>query len=135
MNRPFSMSVGVLTLLLMAGGAHSAAGRAFTVAEEIGLAHFGDPYGAEAESVLTSPDGNFVAALTERGRLDLDRPEDTLRIYSMQDVRQSLSRAEGAPPPMPLWSFSRSTDRDGPIVTGWRWLADSSGAWRACRSS
>ena len=115
-------------MLLLAGvGAYSAAGKAFTVAEEIGLAHFGDPYTGEAEAVQFSPDGHYVAALTERGRIDLNRPEDTMRIYRVQDVRSFLRRPSDSETLAPFWTFNRSTDKDGPLITQWRWLKDSSG--------
>src|ERR1700704_5157682 len=84
---------GGRALLLAAVSTHGAVGKPLTVAEEIGLAHFGDPYGGEAEAVQFSPDGQYFAALTERGRLDLDRPEDTLRIYRAQDVLTFLRRS------------------------------------------
>jgi dipeptidyl aminopeptidase/acylaminoacyl peptidase len=126
-TRSSTFSIRLLPFVFFCLCAQASAGRPFTVAEEIGLAHFGDPYGAEAESVQKSPDGHYIAALIERGRMDLDRPEDTLRIYRLQEVRKALTRPNSAPPPAPLWSFSRSTAKDGPIVTRWRWLADSSG--------
>src|SRR5882762_10207522 len=50
----------------------------FTVAEEIGLAHFGDPYGWQTEDVEFSPDGKYFTVCTECGRLDLNRPESSL---------------------------------------------------------
>jgi len=56
----------------------------------------------EAQSVEFSPDGKYFAALTERGRIDLDRPEDTLRIYRARDVVSFLRRADGAQRPAPL---------------------------------
>ena len=49
----------------------------FTVADEIGIAHFGDPYYGEAEVLLFSPDGNYFAVDTERGRLELNQVEDS----------------------------------------------------------
>jgi len=119
--------VGVLAFLVASVSVPAHAGRQFTVAEEIGLAHFGDAYTGQAEALQFSPDGTYVAALTERGRLDLDRPEDTLRIYRIQDLLAFLRRSNDREPPTPVWAFSRSTDKDGPIVTHWRWLADSSG--------
>jgi hypothetical protein len=115
-------------MLLLAGvDAYSAAGKPFTVADEIGLAHFGYPYTGEAESVQFSPDGHYVAALTERGRIDLNRPEDTVRIYRVQDVRSFLQGPSDSQAPVPFWTFNRSTDKDGPLVTHWLWLKDSSG--------
>jgi dipeptidyl aminopeptidase/acylaminoacyl peptidase len=117
----------LLLLLWAAISIQTAVGRPFTVVEEIGLAHFGDPYTGQAEALQFSPDGKYFAALTERGRLDLNRLEDTLRIYRVQDVLSVLGRAEGAEPPAPLWAFNRSTDKDGHLITHWKWLRDSSG--------
>jgi dipeptidyl aminopeptidase/acylaminoacyl peptidase len=123
--RPVRALAIFLALLFTALG--SAVGKPFTVAEEIGLAHFGDPYTGQAESTQFSPDGRYFAALTERGRIDLNRPEDTLRIYRTEDVLSVLVRAEDVESPTPLWGFNRSTDMDGPLITHWRWLKDSSG--------
>jgi hypothetical protein len=112
---------------ILSAVAHGEVLRSFTVADEIGLAHFGDPYGRAAEAVQVSPDGRYFAALTERGRIDLNSPEDVLRIYRVQDVLSVLGRPDVAELPAPLWSFNRSTDKDGPLITHWRWLKDSSG--------
>lgn len=114
-------------LLLAAVSVPVLAERPFTVADEVELAHFGDPYGREAEAVQFSPDGRYFAVLTERGRIDRNRPEDTLRIYRVQDVVSLLAHAGSADVPAPLWAFDRSTDQDGPLITHWRWLEDSSG--------
>lgn len=103
------------------------AGRKFTVRDEIGLSHFGDPYTLQADAVQFSPDGRYFAVDTERGRLDLDRPECTIRIYRTQEIMNWLSDQKVEAAPLTRWTFSRSTDRDGPIITHWRWLADSSG--------
>jgi len=108
-------------------GTYARVPQPFTVAEEIGLAHFGDPYTAETQATGFSPDGNYFAAHTERGRLDLNRPEAALRIYRTQDVLGFLGHPQGSPPPPPVWTFRRSTADSGPIITHWRWLADSSG--------
>jgi dipeptidyl aminopeptidase/acylaminoacyl peptidase len=99
----------------------------FTAAEEVELAHFGDPNTAQAEAVRFSPDGNYVAVDTERGRLELDRVEDTLRFYRTEDIENFLEHSDETQPPSPVWSVTRSTDKDGPIIRDWRWLADSSG--------
>src|SRR6266849_10927439 len=65
--------------------------RHFTVADEVGLAHFGDPYGADAEALRFSPDGKYFAVDTERGRLDLNSVEDSVRVYRSQDLNEFLS--------------------------------------------
>src|SRR6266853_6747059 len=121
------LSVVVLIFLVVSSNMGGATTRPFTVAEEIGLAHFGDPYTAAAEAVRFSPNGRFFAVNTERGRLDISRPEGSLRIYRSDDVRNLLQHPKGATQPGPVWSFSRSTGPDGPIIQHWRWLADSSG--------
>src|SRR3982074_500146 len=110
-RRVYSRLVAVLTFLCAVASAQSAVSKPFTVAEEIGIAHFGDPYGEEAQSVEFSPDGKCFAALTERGRIDLDRPEDTLRIYRTQGVLTFLGRPNDSQAPAPLWVFNRSTDQ------------------------
>ena len=99
----------------------------FTVSDEVELAHFGDPYTAAAEAVRFSPDGNYIAVYTERGRLELNRVEGVLRFYRAQDVQNFLEHSDETQPPSPKWSVSRFTDRNAPVIRGWRWLADSSG--------
>ncbi len=99
----------------------------FTVADEVGLAQFGDPYTGHADAVQFSPDGKYVAVDTERGRLDRNRPEDSLRFYRCQEVRNYLEHSDQSRPPSPLWIVTRSTDKEGPIIRDWRWLADSTG--------
>ena len=98
----------------------------FTVADEIGIAHFGDPYYGEAEELSFSPDGNYVAVDTERGRLDLNRVEDSLRFYRSQDIKIFLEHPDRSQPPSPVWVVNRS-DKEGPVIQSWRWLPDSSG--------
>src|SRR5260370_12295199 len=78
-------------------------------------------------NVRFSSDGNYFAVYSERGRLDLNRPEDSLRFYHSQDVRAFLEHADNAEPPSPVWLVSLATDKEGPIITDWRRLADSSG--------
>src|SRR5208282_3607386 len=96
----------------------------FTVSDEIGLALFDDPNGVPAE-VLFSPDGEYFVVKTERGRLDVNRVEDSVRLYSSQEVENFLDHSE-ASQPSPVWTISR-TSNEGSVISGWRWLADSSG--------
>jgi dipeptidyl aminopeptidase/acylaminoacyl peptidase len=100
--------------------------RPFTTADEIEIAHFGDPYMGQAESVRFSPDGNYFAVDTERERLDLRCVEDSLRFYREQDVENFLMHSDDSQPPSPVWVVTRS-NKEGPIIRNWRWLADSSG--------
>jgi dipeptidyl aminopeptidase/acylaminoacyl peptidase len=118
----------VFTLLC---GAHSQialaqqAKKPFTVADDVGLTLFGTPNGASPK-VLFSPDGQHFAVWTERGRLDVNRVEDSLRFYRSQDVEDFLKRSDTPPLPSPEWIVNRSSS-EGPVINDWRWLADSSG--------
>ena len=123
-----SAIVAVVLSALIAGPSEcDAAGRPFTVKEEIGIAHFGDPYGLEADTVLFSPNHEFVAAYAERGRIDINRPEGELRFYRARDVREFLRDRLGTLSPAPIWALTQSSSTEGPVITQWRWLSDSSG--------
>ena len=76
--------------------------------------------------MLFSPDGNYFAVWTERGRLDLNRVDDSLRFYRSQDVEDFLKHPDASQPPSPVWVVDRS-DTKGGSINDWRWLADSSG--------
>jgi hypothetical protein len=115
-----------LRAVIVAGSVPCAAQRRFTVADDIGLSYFGVPNTLE-DAFVFSPDGQYFVVHTERGRVDLNRPESTLRIYRTEDVHQFLQRAELSSEPQPVWAVSRSTYKYGPIITNLRWLADSSG--------
>ncbi len=97
----------------------------FTVAEEIGLTLFDDPSGRRAE-VLFSPDGNYSAVWSERGRLDINRVEDSLRFYLRQDLEAFLKHPDASQPPSAVLVVNRS-DISGGAIGDWRWLPDSSG--------
>lgn len=99
--------------------------RRFTVADDIGLALFGEE--EKEQAVQVSPDGAYFAVDTERGRLDLNRVEGSLRFYRSQDVENFLAHSASSQPPSPIWVVNRSTYKEGPIINDWRWLADSSG--------
>src|SRR5437773_3218061 len=73
----------------------------FTVADDIGLMHFGNK--AFQQAVRFSPEGTFLAVLTVRGRLDLNCVEDSLWFYRTGDIEDFLKRPNGSPPPSPVW--------------------------------
>jgi hypothetical protein len=118
-----------MTLLLAAFAQASAnpAKRRFTVSDEIGLSHFGDPYTGKTDAVTFSPDGRYFIVATERGVIESNRSESTLRVFRAEDVHQFLVQHKMTGEPSPVWIFSKSTFKDGPIITSIRWLADSSG--------
>lgn len=97
----------------------------FTVADEIGLTLFGTPEGAPPK-VRFSPDNKYFAVWSERGRLDLNRVEDSLRFYRSQDAQNFLSRSHQWGQLSPLWVVTRSA-KEGPIIGEWRWLPNSRG--------
>lgn len=97
----------------------------FTVADEIGLWLFaGD---TDRPNPRFSPDGKYFAVYAERGRLDLNRPESSLRLYRSVEVANFLTHSEKSQPPRPLWDISLFSSAEGPIIHDWRWLPDSKG--------
>src|SRR5258708_979629 len=68
----------------------------FTVADDISTVYFGDPY-EDQKAIQYSPDHNYVAVKTSQGRLDLKRPEDSLRIYSSKKLEAFLRHGGEAP--------------------------------------
>ncbi len=102
--------------------------RPFTVRDDIGMTTFHAPNG-EAKPLQFSPDGKYVAVYTDKGRLDLNHPEDTLWFYQSSDVENflSLSRVANSPIPKAVWAVSCSGYKEGPNINKWQWLADSSG--------
>jgi poly(3-hydroxybutyrate) depolymerase len=121
-----------LVAFVLLNGGHSAIAFAqqlkqlFTVADEIGLTLFGHPNG-EKPQVYLSPNGKYFAVWAERGRLDLNRVEDSIRFYRSKDVQDFLNQSkETQAPPSPVWVI-KVFGKEGPIIDNWRWLADSSG--------
>jgi len=99
----------------------------FTVADDIRLTYFGDPFLDKADPIIRSGDGRYFVVHTERGRLDVNRPESSLSVYKVDEVQAFLSHPERPVAPPPFWTFSRATYKDGPVITKLRWLRDSSG--------
>jgi len=116
-------------VLLLTGAvlARGAVKRRFTLADDIGLTYFGDPFLGKAEAISFSPDNRYFVVHTERGRLDINRPESSLRVYRTADVKGFLAADPGASAPAPVWQFSRSSCPQGPVITTLHWLPDSSG--------
>src|SRR5436309_528378 len=96
----------------------------FTITDEIGLTTFNTPGGGDPQ-IRFSPDGKHFAVWTERGRLDLNRVEDSLSFYRSDEVRNFIADKASVKPPPPVWVLARATSKDGPVITNWRWLADS----------
>src|SRR5438132_12615176 len=70
-------------------------GKRFTVSDDIEFSYFGDPFNAgSSEPVEFSPDGRYFVVNTQRGRLDLNRPETTLRVFRTDDIKAFLASPE-----------------------------------------
>jgi hypothetical protein len=118
--------VATLLLALATSAFPCRAAEKFTVADDIGLTNFGGMYPGEPDAVTRSPDGQYLAVYSERGLVDQNRPESTIRIYRIGDVDEFIL-SRGSVAPSPIWTITKSTYRDGPIITDTRWLADSTG--------
>src|SRR5260370_41732070 len=105
----------ILVIGLLTHPCH-ASKRRFTVADDLALSHFGDPYGSEVAPVALSPNGRYFVVDTERGRMDQNCPESTLWVFRMKDIEQFLSRSGDTHPPSAVWKFNKSTYRNGPII-------------------
>jgi dipeptidyl aminopeptidase/acylaminoacyl peptidase len=116
-----------LLLAIFASLPCGAAKKRFTVADDIGMVLFRQPFSEVRERKTFSPNGFYFFVHTERGRLDINRPESTLAVFRTEDVRQFLLNAELTCPPSPIWTFKKATFQDGPIIADIRWLADSRG--------
>jgi len=86
----------------------------FTVVDDIGLTLFW-PVGFRPKMVQLSPDNNYFAVYTERGRVDLNRVDDSLRFYRSQDVDDFLEHSVESLPPSPIWIVNRSA-KEGPVI-------------------
>jgi dipeptidyl aminopeptidase/acylaminoacyl peptidase len=124
---PCASVLGMLLFLLVAAVSTDARGRSFTVTDEIGLTLFDNPFGAsrQDESVRRSPDGNYFAVWSERGRLDVNQVEDSLRFYRRRDVEAFLKHPDAPQPLTTAWIVNRSAEK-GTVIRDWRWLPDSS---------
>src|SRR5579872_375189 len=90
----------------------------FTVADDISLIEIREP-------ILFSPDRRFFLVVSERGRLDLNRPESSIRFYQARDVQRFISEPRRLSQISPLWTITKSTYKDGPIISDVRWLTTS----------
>ena len=105
---------------------HATSSRRFTVADDIRWSRFGDPYNGQADPSCFLRTPLILSSTLKRGCLD-EPAESTLRVYRTGDVHQFLLHPETEKQPSPVWIISKSTYKDGPIITHIRWLSDSNG--------
>jgi dipeptidyl aminopeptidase/acylaminoacyl peptidase len=133
LRRRMPLMGAIWSISLLTGGAGA---RPFTPTDDVGLALFEFAgQGAPGGVIKYSPDGRYLAVVTERGRLSLHAPEDTIWVFRIEDVRRFLRQPDtGRPAGLPLVRLA--TDENGPIIENVRWLPDSSGiAFTAARKS
>lgn len=94
--------------------------RYFTLPDDIGLTQVN-------RGVSFSRSGQYFIVLSERGRLDIDRPESCLRVYRTREVEQFLSDDSLQREASPLWMITKSTYKNGPVISNARWLMDETG--------
>src|SRR6266576_5769081 len=73
--------------------------RPFTAKDDVGMALF--EY-ASGGSIRYSPDARYFAVVTERGRLDLNAPEDTIWVFRTEEVQRFVLHAEQGHLPAPV---------------------------------
>src|SRR5260370_32878294 len=126
-NMTSKLAAVALLFITLAAIAFAQAGartpkRRFTVADDIGIAHFGDPINWKADAVIFSADGRYFVVDTERGLLYQNRPQSTIRIYRTEDVRQFISHPEMTGVPLRMWGLKKSPSKDDPTITQIRCL-------------
>jgi len=139
MKSQLATKLAALFLLSIAAILSSSASgqRPFTPEDDVGLALFEyGSRGAPGGVIKYSPDGRYFAVVTERGRLDLNAPEDTIWVFRIEDLQHFVQHPEQDNPPTPFALAQMATDKDGPLMEHVRWLLDSSGvAFTAVRKS
>jgi dipeptidyl aminopeptidase/acylaminoacyl peptidase len=102
--------------------------RPFRPTDDVGIALFEYAgIGAPGGVIKYSPNTKYIAVVTERGRLDLNAPEDTIWVFRTEDAQCFVQHPEKAKTPTPLALVQASTGKDGPQIEHVRWLPDSSG--------
>src|SRR5258708_29199491 len=95
--------------------------RPFVAKDDVELALF--EYagrGAPGGLIKYSPDDQYFAVVTERGRLDLNTPDDTIWVFRIADVQRFVQNPEQGTLPTAMPLAQMATDRDGPLIDHWR---------------
>src|SRR6266853_5434267 len=94
-----------------------ACARPFTPADDVELALFEYAgYGAPGGVIKYSPNARYFAVVTERGRLDLNSPEDTIWVFRIEDVEGFMRHPDAAHALTPVALAMLATDKDGPVI-------------------
>lgn len=118
----------LVSVILFCAVSPALAKRPFTVADDIGLAVFGDTDDSDHVKAITwSPDESFVAVHVMRGNIDTNRVESELRIFSADTLRRFAVGPGGTAAPAPVWTIREAPYIEGPAVQNLRWTVNSKG--------
>ena len=120
--------VALVSVLSLCTFGQAPANRRFTPKDDVGLILF--EYagrGAPGGVIKYAPDSRYFVVVTERGRLDLNAPEDTIWVFRSEDVQRFVQHPERVSPPIALQLAQVTSDKDGPLIEKVHWLYDSSG--------
>src|SRR6266403_4358598 len=74
----------------------------FSVADAIKAVHL------DNNDIRLSPDGKYVVIHYERGRLELNRVEESLRFYRIYDPEYFVTHPEVKRMPAPIWVLTQT---------------------------
>lgn len=103
-------------LLVLLAWSQAFGQRPFTAKDDVGLELF-EYAGRRAPLgvIKYSPDTKYFTVVTERGRLNLNAPEDTVWVFRTEDVQDFVQHPNNVPPaPLPLVQLT--SDKDGPLI-------------------
>src|SRR6266849_5734747 len=102
MSQPLQLAMRFVALFfsfLILGCSLALGQRPFSPEDDVGLTLF--EYagrGAPGGVIKYSPDAKYFAVVTERGRLDLNAPEDTIWVFRMEEVQRFVEHPEQGSP-------------------------------------
>jgi len=128
-------SCALTAALLILGCAAAEAGEraTFRVADAIEMATFVDPFPSRqlwppSEDFKFSPDGRYVAIVTQRGLLATNQGESTLWLFDVMAIKRfAAMQTANAPSPRALVHMTAPfapNMEDSPTITELRWLPD-----------
>ncbi len=103
----------ILPALLARADTGHAAGRRFTLQDDIEMAQIIEPKNDGNAPLKYSPDGRYVAVVTERSTFESNAPQDTILVFEVERIQQYL-RAGRSERLEPIRLASMSGYKDGP---------------------
>jgi hypothetical protein len=126
MSKPLILTVYITMIVCFGLSFSSAAGRHFTVNDDIEFTYFEESPFENAGAIVFAPDGRYFSVQTTRGVLRTNRCESSIRIYRTADILAFLRKSSSLKEPNPFWVVAKLSYKDGPVISHLRWLRDSS---------